>query len=317
MLSKNIEEDFKVLMVVTSSLLETMEDLKVLEIDGKKDTIEYESKINSLKSTKELESSIYERIPNDVKVIKELESMLKIKTYDDASMMMQEELNDLLSKDKDVLIRRRIYNNLRRKLSKNIDLKNITIMDFLENKDLSIISNTTKMDMYNTMLAIIDTYLKDDEYKEITENLIEIKYHLAFIMEDILNTLMDSYFNVDSHPYLESDALSDLYGVPQDMLNVIKMILVKEILTNNTIYALRKSKASINNIDYVFSEAVIRMCFLFLDEERGEEFKNRVMEVINDNGLTIDMILAKRKMERIMNLIEIDRLIPVKISLKK
>ena len=317
MLSKNIEEDFKVLMVVTSSLLETMEDLKVLEIDGKKDTIEYESKINSLKSTKELESSIYERIPNDVKVIKELESMLKIKTYDDASMMMQEELNDLLSKDKDVLIRRRIYNNLRRKLSKNIDLKNVTIMDFLENKDLSIISNTTKMDMYNTMLAIIDTYLKDDEYKEITENLIEIKYHLAFIMEDILNTLMDSYFNVDSHPYLESDALSDLYGVPQDMLNVIKMILVKEILTNNTIYALRKSKASINNIDYVFSEAVIRMCFLFLDEERGEEFKNRVMEVINDNGLTIDMILAKRKMERIMNLIEIDRLIPVKISLKK
>ena len=317
MLSKNIEEDFKVLMVVTSSLLETMEDLKKLEIDGKKDTIEYESKINSLKSTKELESSIYERIPNDVKVIKELESMLKIKTYDDASMMMQEELNDLLSKDKDVLIRRRIYNNLRRKLSKNIDLKNVTIMDFLENKDLSIISNTTKMDMYNTMLAIIDTYLKDDEYKEITENLIEIKYHLAFIMEDILNTLMDSYFNVDSHPYLESDALSDLYGVPQDMLNVIKMILVKEILTNNTIYALRKSKASINNIDYVFSEAVIRMCFLFLDEERGEEFKNRVMEVINDNGLTIDMILAKRKMERIMNLIEIDRLIPVKISLKK
>ncbi len=317
MLSKNIEEDFKVLMVVTSSLLETMEDLKVLEIEGKKDTIEYESKINSLKSTKELESSIYERIPNDVKVIKELESMLKIKTYDDASMMMQEELNDLLSKDKDVLIRRRIYNNLRRKLSKNIDLKNITIMDFLENKDLSIISNTTKMDMYNTMLAIIDTYLKDDEYKEITENLIEIKYHLAFIMEDILNTLMDSYFNVDSHPYLESDALSDLYGVPQDMLNVIKMILVKEILTNNTIYALKRSKASINNIDYVFSEAVIRMCFLFLDEERGEEFKNRVMEVINDNGLTIDMILAKRKMERIMNLIEIDRLIPVKISLKK
>ena len=95
------------------------------------------------------------------------------------------------------------------------------------------------------------------------------------------------------------------------------MILVKEILTNNTIYALRKSKASINNIDYVFSEAVIRMCFLFLDEERGEEFKNRVMEVINDNGLTIDMILAKRKMERIMNLIEKDKLIPVKISLKK
>ncbi len=317
MLNKNIEEDFKVLMVVTSSLLETMEDLKVLEIEGKKDTQEYESKINSLKSTKELEISIYERIPNDVKVIKELESMLKIKTYDDASMMMQEELNDLLSKDKDTLIRRRIYNNLRKKLSKNIDLKNITIMDFLENKDLSIISNTTKVDMYNTMLAIIETYLKDEEYKDITENLVEIKYHLAFILEDIFNTLMDSYFNVDSHPYLESDALSDLYGVSKDMLNVIKMILVKEILTNNTIYALKRSKASINNIDYVFSEAVIRMCFLFLDEERGEEFKNRVMEVINDNGLTIDMILAKRKMERIMNLIEKDKLIPVKISLKK
>ena len=317
MLSKNIEEDFKVLMIVTSSLLETMEDLKTLEIEDKKDTLEYERKINSLKSTKELELSIYDRIPNDGKVIKELESRLKIKTYEDASIMMQEELNDLLSKEQDTLIRRRIYNNLRRKLSKNIDLKNITIMDFLENKDLSIISNTTKMDMYNTMLAIIDTYLKDDEYKEITENLIEIKYHLAFILEDILNTLIDSYFNVDSHPYLESDALSDLYGVPQDMLNVIKMILVKEILTNNTIYALKRSKASINNIDYVFSEAVIRMCFLFLDEERGEEFKDRVMEVINDNGLTIDMILAKRKMERIMNLIENDKLIPVKISLKK
>ena len=316
MLNKEMEENFRVLKIVTSSLLETMEDLKVLEVEGKKDTLEYESKINSLKSTKELELSIYERIPNDAKVIQELESMLKIKTYDDASMMMQEELNDLLSKDKDTLIRRRIYNNLRRKLSKNIDLKNVTIMDFLENKDLSIISNTTKRDMYNTLLSILNTY-DNKEYKSISKDIIEIKYHLAFLFEDILNDLIDSYFNVDSHPYLESDALSDLYGVSKDMLNVIRMILIKEILTNNTIYALRRSKSSINDIDYVFSETVIRMCFLFLDKEREEGFKNSVMNVIKDNGLTIDMILAKRKMERIMSLSATDKLIPVKISLKK
>ena len=317
MVNKNIEEDFRVLKIITSSLLDTIEDLKTLEIEGKKDTLEYEGKIKALKSTKSLEMSIYERIPNDFKIIKELESKLNIKTYDDASMMMQEEINDLLSKDKDILIRRRIYNGLRNKLSQNIDLKNVTIMDFLENKDLSIISNTTKKDMYNTLLAILDTYLKNSEYQSITKDLINIKYHLAFLWEDILKELIDSYFNIDSHPYLESEAISDLYGVSKDMLNVIKIILVKEILTNNIIYALRRSKAAINDIDYVISEAIIRMGFLFLNEEREEEFKKSIMKLISDSGLTIDNILARRKMERINNLLESDKLIPIKISLKK
>ncbi len=317
MVNKNIEEDFRVLKIITSSLLETIEDLKTLEIEGKKDTLEYEGKIKALKSTKSLEMSIYERIPNDIQIIEELESKLNIKTYDDASIMMQEEINELLSKDKDILIRRRIYNGLRNKLSQNIDLKNVTIMDFLENKDLSIISNTTKKDMYNTLLAILDTYLKNSEYQSITIDLINIKYHLAFLWEDILKELIDSYFNIDSHPYLESEAISDLYGVSKDMLNVIKIILVKEILTNNIIYALRRSKASINDIDYVISEAIIRMSFLFLNEEREEEFKKSIMKLISDSGLTIDNILARRKMERIIGLLESDKLIPIKISLKK
>ena len=119
------------------------------------------------------------------------------------------------------------------------------------------------------------------------------------------------------HPYLESEAISDLYGVSKDMLNVIKIILVKEILTNNIIYALRRSKAAINDIDYVVSEAIIRMGFLFLNEEREEEFKKSIMKLISDSGLTIDNILARRKMERINNLLESDKLIPIKISLKK
>ena len=41
------------------------------------------------------------------------------------------------------------------------------------------------------------------------------------------------------------------------------------------------------------------------------------MKLISDSGLTIDNILARRKMERINNLLESDKLIPIKISLKK
>ena len=58
MLSKDILENIRTLLVITSSINETYAKLKELEIKDEKESKEYQSLIESLKSSLELEKSI-------------------------------------------------------------------------------------------------------------------------------------------------------------------------------------------------------------------------------------------------------------------
>ena len=73
MLNKDILRNIQTLLAITSSINETYAKLKELEINGQKESAEYNSTIESLKSSLELEKSIYDRFPNDIDTLNKIE----------------------------------------------------------------------------------------------------------------------------------------------------------------------------------------------------------------------------------------------------
>ena len=79
MLSKDILENIKTLLAITDSINETYAKLKELEINNQKESKEYQSLIISLKSSLELEKSIYERFPKDLDILSNIDYTISSK----------------------------------------------------------------------------------------------------------------------------------------------------------------------------------------------------------------------------------------------
>ena len=97
MLNGDILENINTLLAITSSINETYVKLKQLEIVGQKDSTEYKSTIESLKSSLDLEKSIYDRFPKDLDVLSQIEHKINGNKDYWLKFNLQENINAILN----------------------------------------------------------------------------------------------------------------------------------------------------------------------------------------------------------------------------
>ncbi len=328
MLNGDILENINTLLAITSSINETYVKLKQLEIVGQKDSTEYKSTIESLKSSLDLEKSIYDRFPKDLDVLSQIEHKINGNKDYWLKFNLQENINAILNYEN--LIKLRIQLNLfsRMLAIKDADFViNVNDESVLENqtpRNILIINTSVIKDFLNTTLVILNDYLNNPEYELIKDQLLNFKYNLSFVYEEIENDLLENNFNISNELYWEANAISDYYQLDRLKLNAIQ---------KGTVYSIFRDKIrNIINIDntlksdkpkmftYIISEIFTRVSLLFIGEETVNYFKTlelQLAEGVSHDEMAIEKLKkAQNRVNGIFDMYEKDRELLNVISLR-
>lgn len=308
MLSKDILENINNLIAVTSSINETYTILKGLETNDKKESNEYKSAINGLKSSLDLEKSIYDRFPKDLSILTNIDQ--KITESDDfwISFNVKDNINAVLLNFN--LVKRRIHLKL---FNKMLELKNadfvlgISDPEFMKNqtaRNILIINNLAIKDYINTILTILNTFLHNEKYKIINNLLLNVKYGLAFLYDNVENDLLDNNFNINSDLYWENTAIADFYHLDREKLTPLQKGVAYDLYCekiNNIIKIALDDKSDAQEIfEFVISEIIVRASLLFLGDEVVENFKKHKLELsINSPHDEIGLKILKDAQQRV------------------
>ena len=328
MLNKDINDNINTLLAVTSSINDTYAKLKELEIKGQKESKEYKRLIECLKSSLELEKSIYDRFPNDldtlVKIIREV-----TKNKDFFINFDLKENIDAIINNYD-LITRRIYLRL---LNKMLEIKDADFIigtnnpDILENqsaRNILILHSLIIKDYINTVLVILNKALYDEKYKNINNLLLNVKYSLAFLYDNVENDFLENNFNINNDLYWGATAMGDFYHLDREKLKEIQKGTVYGIYyekIDNIIKTILNDRSSDKEIFiYAISEILIRACLLFYDDKTVECLKSNKIKLAqnmpqNEHNLKI-LNDAKKRVDNVYSFYEQDKELIKVISLK-
>ena len=328
MLSKDILENIKTLLAITESINETYAKLKELEINNKKDSKEYQSLIASLKSSIELEKSIYDRFPKDLDILSKID--YKISGIEEfwINYNLQDNFNAII--DKNNLINRRIHLNLFNRMLaiKDADfIIRVSNEDVLKNQNsqnILVINVTIIRDFINTVLTILNSYLIDSKYDKIKDLLLNIKYGLSFIYEEIENDFLENNFNINNDLYWESNAIADYYQLDREKLRAIQRgavyNLYQEKIDDIIQISLDNNSSKQEIFTYTISEILVRASLLLFGEETVNFFKAQKLQLSpnasqDENNLKI-LKEAQNRVDNILNRYEIDQELINIISLR-
>ena len=328
MLNKDINDNINTLLAVTSSINDTYAKLKELEIKGQKESKEYKRLIECLKSSLELEKSIYDRFPNDldtlVNIIREV-----TKNKDFFINFDLKENIDAIINNYD-LITRRIYLRL---LNKMLEIKDADFIigtnnpDILENqsaRNILILHSLIIKDYINTVLVILNKALYDEKYKNINNLLLNVKYSLAFLYDNVENDFLENNFNINNDLYWGATAMGDFYHLDREKLKEIQKGTVYGIYyekIDNIIKTILNDRSSEQEIFiYAISEILIRACLLFYDDKTVECLKSNKIKLAqnmpqNEHNLKI-LNDAKKRVDNVYSFYEQDKELIKVISLK-
>ena len=290
MLSKDILEDIKTLLAVTSSINETYANLKKLEIIDKKESKEYQSLMERLKSSLALEKSIYDRFPNDLEVLSNIERLINSKEEYWINFNLQENINAILNHHN--LIKLRIHLNLFSKMLniKNADfIINVNDEDILENqtsRNILVINATIIRDFLNTLLTILNSYLNDDKYSTIKDLLLSFKYDLSFLYKELEDDFLENNFNINTNLYWEASALADYYHLDRKKLNAMQRGTVYNLYVDKIREIIKisldedSSKQEI--FDYTISEILTRTSLLLFGDKTVNFFNSQKLQLASN-----------------------------------
>ena len=274
MLSKDILENIKTLLAVTSSINETYAKLKELEIKGEKESQEYQSLVEGLKSSLALEKSIYDRFPNNLDILGTIERTISDKKESLINFNLQEKIDAIVNNHN--LIKTRIHLNLFNKMLaiKDADFViNVNDKEVLKNqtsRSILIINNTVIKDFVNTILTILNLYLNNPKYHMINDLLLNFKYSLSFLYKDVEDDFLENDFNINNELYWESNAIADYYKLDREKLNSIQRGSAYQVF-HTTIdeiieISLDEKSSRLEIFAYTISEVLVRACLLLLGD---------------------------------------------------
>lgn len=328
MLNKDINDNINILLAVTSSINDTYAKLKELEIKGQKESKEYKRLIECLKSSLELEKSIYDRFPNDLDtLVNIIREVTKNKDFF-INFDLKENIDAIINNYN--LITRRIYLRL---LNKMLDIKDADFIigtnnpDILKNqsaRNILILHSLIIKDYINTILVILNEYLYDEKYKNINNLLLNVKYSLAFLYDNVENDLLENNFNINNDLYWEATAMGDFYHLDREKLKEIQKGTVHGIYyekIDNIIKTILNDKSCDKEIFiYAISEILIRACLLFYDDKTVECLKSNKIKLANNtkaNEHNLKLLNdAQKRVDNVYSFYDQDKELIKVISLK-
>ena len=287
------------------------EKLYQLDINNKKNSIEYQNLIKELQKEINIETQKYQNsnltTEQNTKII-ELISTSNTNKTDSISTIINQYDFDLIS--------RRVFNILTNQIITNIDYtinkKDIQSLEFLNTFELSTnnntyneISNYTKIqiainnDIKLIFLLILQETLNLCKYSKYKNDLLKSLYSTSFINKEIEQELINNNFTLPNNIYLSSKLINDLLKSNNNIYNIITTILV-EPLTEQNIFNLLEIKDNEYNNQFINIKAILTECYIralltFLNEERIKYQQNKFQHILSNNKylnniISIDII---------------------------
>lgn len=344
-LTKSDYEDIRILIAISESIWESYQALAALEIDGKKETAEYQRVMEGLRSTMGMEPTLYSRLGNDFTKLDSITSYFQSIGNDNLG---KNRLETVIEGSSNNMIMERIVrkmgNSLSLKHEINQDMKSM-INDLELDEDDEIVEQLSKsikrganfmegyiavtesmeIDKYACFLSVLKKMIESPFYRDIRTPLIMMKYRIAFVCEKIEEMMLRQNFEVLPQVYLQTSCIGQMEK--QDEF-ITTMVLVK-----SSVHTIRKQtdmllsgydNTILSNKDKK-AEALTRICMLragllFLPSEcvstENEIFHDTIdskeyMQEHPQNSEIEEMIMAAYRQYKS------DKCIPIQVSFVK
>lgn len=268
------------LVKIEDSISSLYQKMYKLELEHKKETLEYQTLLDYLVIALDVEERKYNDLFTDGN-----EALDFVVSFDSKKGIGLEEIIKGKTDNK-VLIR--IYNTLTDSvITNNKSVRKILFEDTEEKyaklEEMLIKLFTTEMqfqlalnkDGYMLFLALLEIYLNNPDYAEYREDLLKVKYNIIFLNKNIEHSFLDNDFTMPK-PDLSSKLYASLVGVSGEGYEKIKNNIYSEIAAYQLASMLFNEKENYEDKkENILRSIWLRSLFLTLD--------NEVIDVLNES----------------------------------
>jgi len=286
------------LLEVTKTILEDYDRLHHLEVNGRKNTSEYDVALETLKFNLHLEENLYEKLEDNIDLV------YKIQLYitPDYVPGLADELEIIKYENREDLVKLRINN----RLCTIIDNEMVTEDNFLgsyddtydefeDEEDLDddiprnmeeatkILEDYKKLDIsiekdfINSILFILNTYINNPKYLEYRDRLLRLKYNISYVYRSVEDYLVENYMDINDKLYIESKLTLDLQE--RDSEELFKRIdgFKDDIIfsQNNDLFRLITEEIDKDDKEFylIVIKIFLRVCFMFGSVKEIKKFQ--------------------------------------------
>ena len=167
-----------------------------------------------------------------------------------------------------------------------IDVSDENILNKQSSRNILLINATIIKDFLNTLLTILNFYLNDEKYYIINDLLLNLKYGISFLYEEIEADFLENDFNINNILYWQANALADYYRLDREKLKAIQRGVVINFYEEKIDSIIRISLDSESDkqeiFDYTISEILIRASLLLLGEKTVNYLKTLELQLTPD-----------------------------------
>ena len=271
----------------TESIDSIYKKLYELEINGQKDSKEYNDYLDYLKIALEVEAQIYESGKLDFNRGAALYNYIVEDRLPDHTLTDKE---SLIAQDYDSRVLRRILGSIKKimtsdykslqgqmvppqivELMRAIGMPNVN--ERVSNAVYSSveIKNAIDHDVFHGFLTFLRDLLNNSKYEEYKPNLIATKYNAAFVDKDVEEDLLEKSFELPEGFYLSVNFAAGVCDTPQRLLDIIKNQKGLDEATHHLIGLVKVHDEDFDDKNKAFGvllrQCFVRSAFLLMDEE--------------------------------------------------
>ena len=294
----------KKLFQITRTILEDYDRLHNLEINGRKNSSEYDATLESLKFNLHLEEEMYEEIEEDVEFIYLLEEYVAPGYIPS----LEGELEIIKSENKDDIVKLRILGRIGNIINKEIisadhflgrfdssdDESPFDIEDQLDElpdeidmiaksyQGLKELDISIEKDLVNAILYILNIYINDPQYSKYKDRLLKMKYNIAFIYRNVEDYLVENNMEINPTLYIESKLTLDINGCQPSMLFKRMDLFKGDIIFTqvNDLFKLITEEMDEQDKEFnmIIIKLLLRVCFMFGNAKEIRDFQKSTNE---------------------------------------
>ena len=324
MLSEEDKINLRKLIDINIKIKEIYDSLRELEINYKKDTNLYNSKLNLLKNLLLMENKIYAMFKSEPSKIIAFYNEISFSRESLLEMNVITELDDVCNDYSENLVRARIANHLINLfLSSEESEMELTNMPFpIDSKAYSHVEMCIQCDYVSTVLTILNQYLNKKEYSSIRNLLLRIKDNYAFLHEEIETDLLEHNMQINPCLNWKAKVYADIAGLDNFEVDQIMAGLGNEVFDNKIDDIITIEKEELEDAEvffqYTLAQILIRSAMLFLGEENAHYLQdNFKLNVYNENcvvegeKLTDMACRGQARIDEVLKMYNEDKKLPI------
>lgn len=300
-LNKTDLEQLEAILRNNKNIERLYKKLYTLEIEDKKETLEYTKLLDYLSIVIEVEDKLYKEANLTLeKALSWAKLLFNCKPNNSfitiENIMKQNYDNLIISRIINKLLTIITQNNHELLMCQNKELTNIMTMlginvlkiDKKHTLCKSItMKNIIENNIYYTFLSILQEDIENPLQKTFKEKLIIAKYNTLLVNKNIEAYLLKNNFNIQINTYIDSESTSELLQINKQLYQIVKNTIACA-LANKQIYKLLEiNDTDYNNIEKTTS-SILRQCMMkaaliFLTKEEINNINNNLQNYINND----------------------------------